>query len=450
MKPLVELEVEKLAPGGWGLARPAGGGTVLLPGFLPGEKVRVEPVGPSGGARRVRVLELLAASPDRAEPDCPLAGRCGGCGFLHVRPAAALALKARAALGDLADRAGLALELIPSPQPERYRARATFHLGRGAEGRWSPGFYDDRRHLVVVGDCRLLAPALTALLPPLADWAGRLPPEAGAELEIGLAAESPGPGRQIVISPPSPPPRPFGRRGGPAGRPPALPPALEPFLAGLAAEFERLDPAAALFARPFRGAAPRRLGPAGPDRLVAATWPRWNLALTAEPGGFTQVNPGLNRLMVEKILALAAPLAPGRALDLYSGLGNIAVPLLHSGFAVTAVEEAPESAAAARRNGRGRPGFTVVRGRSLEVTAELARRGQNFDLVVLDPPRAGARGLAPLVAALKPKLILYLACHPAVLDRDLPAFTSLGRPLKALIALDMFPRTSRLEALAAL
>ena len=209
-------------------------------------------------------------------------------------------------------------------------------------------------------------------------------------------------------------------------------------------------PDTALFARPTRSAPPRRLGPAGPDRLVTAAWPRWNLALTAEPGGFSQVNPALNILMVEKILALAAPLAPGRALDLYAGLGNLSLPLLFSGWEVTAVEESQAGAAAARRNGQGRAGFTVIRGRCLPAAAELARRGRTFDLVVLDPPRAGARDLAPLVAALKPRLTLYLACHPAVLHRDLPAFASLGLALQGLLALDMFPRTSRLEALAVL
>lgn len=148
MKLLFETEavlpVEKLVPGGLGLTRLAGE-VVLLAGALPGETLRVGVGGPVRGVRRGQILEVLDPSPLRVKPDCPAAGRCGGCDFLQAAPAAALGLKSRAALGDLADGLGLEIELVESPRREFYRTRAVAYLGQTVEGRWAAGFYDARR-----------------------------------------------------------------------------------------------------------------------------------------------------------------------------------------------------------------------------------------------------------------------------------------------------------------
>lgn len=478
MTPDLELTVEKLVPGGLGLARHEGE-VILLPEALPGETVTVSPGERRKGVRRGRVVSIANPSAWRTTPDCPWAARCGGCDFLHVQPEAALELKSRAALGDLAAKAGVALEMVESPLKERYRSRATLHLGRDEQGRVALGFMPPRGEesaaekagggltpgsVVEFDDCRLLAPELSALIPPLKQWAASLPPETPA-YDLSLMLGAAGSGLTIIFSPP--PLRPAGRGGGarpktpPAGRTADFRAALERLPRILAEHQSTLDRAAplqsapiAVFARARPGGPPVKISLRGPDRLTAAHWPRWNLTLSAAPGGFTQVNPAVNRLMVEKILSLAASLAgqggPREALDLYSGLGNIALPLMKSGFAVTAVEQAPESAAAARENARGLTGFTFIHDSSERAAAELARRGRAFDLIVLDPPRAGAPNLAPTLAALKPRMIIYLACHPAVLARDLPALASLGFGLRNLVALDMFPRTSHLEALAVL
>lgn len=442
----MKLTVEKLVSGGLGLARHEGE-ALLVPGALPGEEVLAEPEQAVRGVRRARVTEIVSASPFRVEPDCPLTGICGGCDFSHVRPSEALRLKAGAALGDLAEKLGLDLELVESPLTARYRARATVHLDRKDDGSLGVGFYDSRRRLVEFEDCLLLAPELNGLIEPLRRWASALPAEA-AGAEISLLKGEDGSGLAIHFSPP-PPPRTTGR--GPRTAPPELSPVLIRALAGLAEL--TAGPEAAIFARSGRFGRPRKISPGGSRSLPVALWPELGLTLRAAPGGFTQVNPAVNILMVRKILQFAAPLAAGKnaaAIDLYSGLGNIALPLLKTGFSVTAVEESPDGAAAARENGRGLTGLTVIAGRSETAVSQLARQGRRFNLAVLDPPRSGAAGLAPSLAALRPEMIIYVACHPAVLERDLPAFVSLGYAPRNLIALDMFPRTSHLESLAIL
>jgi|GEM_PF-292929 len=478
MKPCLELTVEKLVPGGLGLARHEGE-VILLPEALPGETVMVELGERRKGVRRGRVVSVAKPSVWRTRPDCPWAARCGGCDFQHVRPEAALELKSQAALGDLAEKAKVTLELVESPLWERYRGRATLHLGLGGQGRLSVGFMPPRaeeggvekardeptlRSVVEFDDCRLLAPELSGLIAPLRQWAGALAPDT-PPVDLSLMLGAVGSGLTIFFSPP--PFGPAGRKGGsrPKGPSPGqtasfraaldrLPPALADHQSTLGLEDPLRSAPIAVFARTRPGGPPVKISPGGPDRLTAAHWPQWNLTLSAAPGGFTQVNPAVNRLMVEKILSLAdltpSPGRPREALDLYSGLGNIALPLMKAGFAVTAVEQAPESAAAARENAKGLAGFTFINDLSERAAAELAHRGRAFDLIVMDPPRAGAPRLAPTVAALNPRMIIYLACHPAVLTRDLPALASLGFRLRNLIALDMFPRTSHLEALAVL
>ena len=446
---LMKLDIEKLASGGLGLAR-HDGEVLLLPGALPGEEVLAEPGGMVRGVRRARVREVISASPFRVEPDCPLARRCGGCDFRHVHPAEALRLKSEAALGELAEKAGINIELIESPLTNHYRNRATVHLDRRDDNAYGVGFYDSGRRLVEFEECLLLAPELNGLIEPLRRWASALPAECSGA-EIGLLKGEADSGLAVHFSP-LPMPRPAGR--GRRTDTPSLAPALLKALADLPpllADHGLTE--VVVFARSGGRGRPRKISTGGPQRLPVAVWPEFDLTLCADPGGFTQVNPAVNRLMVKKILELAAPLASGKApaaLDLYSGLGNIALPLLKSGFTVTAVEESPDGTAAARENGRGLSGLTVITGRSETTVDQLVRQGRRFDLAVLDPPRSGARDLAPALAALSPKMIIYVACHPAVLGRDLPAFASLGYDLLNLVALDMFPRTSHLEALAVL
>jgi len=473
----MKLRVEKLVAGGLGLAR-HNGEILLLPGTLPGEEVLAEPGELVRGVRRARVVEIMAASPVRVEPDCHLAGRCGGCDFLHVRPAEALRLKSEAALGELAHQAGIEIELIQSPLAAHYRGRATVHLDRRDDGVFGVGFYDHRRRLVEFDNCLLLAPELNGLMAPLRQWAAGLPAAADSA-EISLLKGEADSGLAVHFSP-----RPSLGQAGRGRRPQGsvLAPALLKVLGDLPPLLAaRGGPKVAVYARSGERGRPRKISPGGPQRLPVAVWPELGLTLCAAPGGFTQVNPAVNILMVKKILESAAPLAAGTkmwkqfgpssaepdepnhncggvkplrgtasALDLYSGLGNIALPLLKSGFAVTAVEESPDGAAAARENGRGLAGLTVIAERSETAAAQLARQGRRFSLVVLDPPRSGAKDLAPSVAALEPEMIIYVACHPAVLGRDLPAFASLGYGLRSLTTLDMFPRTSHLEALAVL
>ena len=433
----MEIEIESLISGAQGLGR-VGGQVVLCPGVLPGERVSItEPV-KTKGAFRSRLLEIVRPSAERQEIDCPHFLKCGGCDFLQLAPAKALPLKAQWALGGLAETFNLPINLLPSPQTKAYRQRVTLHLDRGQEG-LSLGFYDDKRRLVEFDHCYLFDEEILKLVHLIRSWAASLPPSlAGPEVHIlkGLAGE----GFLISFLPSSSDAQNFKKKKV------QLPTALfsqltllgrclnqEPGLsfglfAGSPGQLKKIDGAL--------------------SAVTCAQWPLLSLNIMAGPGAFTQVNPGLNQLLVSEILAEAKSLAPGSALDLYAGLGNIARPLAHHGFAVTAVESAPDALANFKKDSGEKVFF--IPGLVENVLSDLVKKGRRFDFVVLDPPRSGALNLASPLASLGAKKMIYVSCHPAMLLRDLAPLRSLGLRPQRLLALDMFPRTSHVELLVVL
>jgi tRNA/tmRNA/rRNA uracil-C5-methylase (TrmA/RlmC/RlmD family) len=93
----------------------------------------------------------------------------------------------------------------------------------------------------------------------------------------------------------------------------------------------------------------------------------------------------------------------------------------------------------------------TVRLRHADVAREassLARRGERFDLVVLDPPRAGAGRVIDDIAALAQRAVAYVSCDPVTLARDLRRLTGHGFVLDSVRAYDMFPHTHHVETVA--
>jgi 23S rRNA (uracil1939-C5)-methyltransferase len=168
--------------------------------------------------------------------------------------------------------------------------------------------------------------------------------------------------------------------------------------------------------------------------------------VAVQAGTFTQVNPEANRILVQTVLELAQPLEGRSVLDLYSGAGNLSLPLAEAGARVTAVEQsagaAADAAAAAER--RGLDAYRVLNERAESAARALSANGESFDLVVLDPPRSGARELMEPILALRPQSIVYVSCDPATLARDL-AELSRGYRVDRVQPIDMFPQTYHVE-----
>ncbi|MFN8189588.1 MAG: TRAM domain-containing protein [Nocardioidaceae bacterium] len=174
-------------------------------------------------------------------------------------------------------------------------------------------------------------------------------------------------------------------------------------------------------------------------------------AFSVAGDGFWQVHPGAPTALVEAVLAMLDPRPGEWVVDLYAGVG------LFSSFladrvgptgSVVAVEGDPVAALHARQNLETHPSARVL---AASVVEALGGLDGPVDAVVLDPPRQGARRevVEPIVA-LAPRAVVYVACDPAALARDVALFADGGYRLSALRAFDLFPMTHHVECVALL
>jgi tRNA/tmRNA/rRNA uracil-C5-methylase (TrmA/RlmC/RlmD family) len=176
--------------------------------------------------------------------------------------------------------------------------------------------------------------------------------------------------------------------------------------------------------------------------------------------GFWQVHPGAAQTLLDAVLEATKPLPGERAFDLYCGVGLFAAALalrVGSEGSVLGVEGDDRGCADARRNLHDLPQVSLAQGRVDRVLSGLARgeggesEADTADVVVLDPPRAGAgRQVMDAVCALDPRVIAYVACDPAALARDVAIAADNGYRLAALRAFDLFPMTHHVECVATL
>ena len=131
----VRVVIHAIANGGEGIGRAESGDTRVwfVEGGLPGDTVMVAPLQSKPRMLRGRALEVLVASPLRAAAPCPLAERCGGCGWQHVRPEAQAGLKAQI-VSDLLRKLGPTVTAVASPAALGYRRRARMHFEKRPGG----------------------------------------------------------------------------------------------------------------------------------------------------------------------------------------------------------------------------------------------------------------------------------------------------------------------------
>jgi tRNA/tmRNA/rRNA uracil-C5-methylase (TrmA/RlmC/RlmD family) len=416
----LELEVGPIAHGGACVARHEGR-VVFVRHTLPGERVRARVTEDAGGSFvRADALEVLRASPDRVERPCEQSGpgRCGGCDFQHVAVPAQRRLKAAVVREQLSRLAGIDLpvtvEALPGPG-ERDGLGWRTRMGYAVRPDGVVGLHEHRSDDVyALSHCPIAAPAVEELGVLTRRWPGL----ASVEVEAGAR------GRLVVLTP-------RGRRR------PDVPPLDDPMG----------DSVGVAVRDPGTGAVRRTALPHGVVEEV--TGRRFEVSA----GGFWQVHPSAGPVLVEAVLSGLAPRPGERVLDLYSGAGLFTAPLavaVGEHGRVWAVEADARACADAARNTAHLP---QVRVQTARVDAALldAPWAARPDLVVLDPPRAGA-GLAVTrrLAASGARAVAYVACDPASLARDVGEFRAQGWRVASLRAFDLFPMTAHVECVAVL
>ncbi len=399
------LEVENVAHGGHCVARHEGR-VVFVRHTLPGEKVVAEITDGTTTSRFLRAdaVEVLRASPHRVDPPCPWSGpgRCGGCDWQHVAVAHQRELKAAAVAEQLRRIAHIDRDVVVEKLPGaddglHWRTRVELAIDR--QGR--SGFRAHRSHrIVAVDDCLIAAEGIA----DTGVFDGSWPP--GVK---GVEAVAPSEGHPVMVTLP---------------------------------ELDEPPPVTELVRTERHGS--------------------HRFALGAR--SFWQVHPGAAATFVDHVMDELAP-APGeRVLDLYCGVGVFAAFLAQAVGAggehgvVVGVEGDERAAEDADANMAGDT-VRLVCGDVGEVLAspvvaeELGQAGgpADVDLVVLDPPRAGAgKEVMQRLALMSPRAIAYVACDPAALARDLSYAAELGYELDTLRAFDAFPMTHHVECIATL
>src|SRR5215467_13077905 len=160
-----EVEIERILPGGYGLAHSAGH-TVFVSLAVPGDRLRVRVERQQGNVLFAAIEEILVASPDRIEPPCPYFGRCGGCDFQQLSYEQQLAAKAEIIRDCLHRIARLEsvpeIVVTPSPRDWRYRLRAMWQIDQQQR---RIGYYErGSRRVCDVADCAVLVPELQSTL----------------------------------------------------------------------------------------------------------------------------------------------------------------------------------------------------------------------------------------------------------------------------------------------
>jgi 23S rRNA (uracil1939-C5)-methyltransferase len=424
----LRMQIVSLSHDGRGVAR-VDGKTVFVDGALPGETVQ------AARSRRHRrydeavLLEVVEAAPERVVPGCAHFGTCGGCALQHLEESRQLQAK-QAHVAEQFARLG-------QVEPERwleplrgptwgYRRRARLGVKDVVKkGRVLVGFRERAKPYVAdLGSCPVLAEPVGGMLGALAELVGtleirgRLP-----QFEVSVGERATALVARVLDEP------------GAADRN-----RLRAFAQARGIEFY--------------------LQPGGLDSVVPLDPPATPLSyrlaahdieITFQPTDFIQVNASINEQAVTLATELLEPAAGDTVLDLFCGLGNFSLPLARRAARVVGVEGDAGLIARARANavanGIGNAEFHLA-----DLAADpldLPWLPGTCQRILIDPPRAGAAGVLPLVARLRPRRIVYVSCHPASLARDAGTLVNEhGFRLVAAGVMDMFPHTAHVESIA--
>ncbi|MEU4313708.1 TRAM domain-containing protein [Nocardia sp. NPDC024068] len=459
---LLEVRLGPPGHGGFCVARYEGR-VVFVRHGLPGELVLARVTEDRGGAFcRADAVEIVEASPDRVPSACPVSGPGGAgcCDFAFATPAAQRGLKAMVVAEQLRRIAGIEREIEVEPisgsEGPGVGWRTRVRLVVDADGRAGVHRY---RSSEIVADLRCPQPVAGAL-----DGIAQRRWTPGADLVIAVDDEG---ARHIVeLAPPIAEPSPRddrsgrNRRRGPDGRPGGRP---------AAARGPRTTAGAGPGTGPdedgWRGADSQRRRTAarraaahtardewvieGSGRAVqTVAGRRWEVSAA----GFWQAHRGAAQCYSDLVAQWARPDTGAHAWDLYSGAGVFAARLAEQAGPAGSVL-AVESAAGAVADGNAAltdlPWLSLRGGRVERWAA--GRGGPRPQVVVLDPPRAGAgKPVVEAVTAAGPDRIVHIGCDPAAFARDLRLYLDAGYRLDALRAFDAFPATHHVECVALL
>lgn len=418
----VKLEIDGLSYGPYGIGR-VEGRVMMVPHTAPGDTIMAHVVEEKERFFIGEIAHILAPSPARRTPPCPYVGQCGGCSWQHLNYETQLKAKQQSvedALQRIGKLGGYDLrQIIPAADELHYRRRIRFQVGPGKE----LGFYAAASHdLVKIDGCLIAGQPLNVVIETLRRWARGTSTDI-EHLEIVTGDE---PHQTVVVVK-----------------------ATDDFI-------PRDEPACANLIGMVGGV--HGLIVAGRDWRKVWGEPRvtvslrGDLNLSVDADVFTQVNPAGNRRILDELLLAGDFHNSDRVLELFSGAGNFTLPIARQSKSVVAVDGHRASINNGKLNAQKNAIENIhwICAPVPRAVTDLKRRREQFTKIVLDPPRAGAKGLEGDLTALGAAKIIYVSCNPTTLARDLAALSKLGYKLGTVQPVDLFPQTFHVETVALL
>ena len=425
---------------GLGIAR-VNGAVVFVPHAVRGEEIDLRITKVMKTSCAGEIVKIHDPSPERMEPECPYAGKCGGCAYRHLTYPEELWAKRQRVQDALTRIGGLDLtveEILGAKNPEHYRNKSQYPVG--ADG--SIGFFQARTHKVVpIRRCLIQTEAADRTAQAVGEWMHRYKISAydettgkGLVRHVCVRVNRKGESLCCVVV-----------NGNKVPREPELAAyvtAAVPHTVGVLLNSNTRrgnvilgDKYRTLFGRNYLV-----------DTLCG-------LEFKLSMPSFYQVNRDQAEVLYGKALEFAGLTGNETVLDLYCGIGTITLCLAKAAKRVIGAEIVPPAIRDAKENALRNhiENAEFFCGDAADIAAKLESDGLRPDVVTVDPPR---KGLAPeviaSVAAMGPEKVVYVSCDPATLGRDVKIFREFGYEAKRAAAVDMFPGTAHVETVCLL
>jgi len=426
------LDITRLSHDGRGVGRDEQGKTVFVDGVLPGEKVSYIIKSKKRRFNEAQVLNILNPAPERVTPKCAHFLTCGGCAQQHISHKAQLEAKQQSLLEQLHHfgqvEARNVLEPLTGPT-WGYRTKARLGVKYVIKKeKVLVGFREKQKsYLADIDSCEVLHPKVGLLINELKTFIQSLEGyEVIAQIEVAVGDDQ------------------------------------------LALIFRNLEALSTndkqcLISFAQKHSFDLYLQASGPDSIVKIwpddgnerlfySLPEYNLKMAFYPTDFTQINPELNRKMIQQALNLLQLGPEDHVLDLFCGLGNFTLPMATIAAEVTGVEGSQAMVERGYENAKLN-NIANVKFYAADLMTDQSQAvwaHDKYSKVLLDPPRSGAIEILPLLAGkIKPEMILYVSCNPATLARDSGILTKeYGYKVEHVGIMDMFAHTMHVESMA--
>ncbi len=426
----VQVEIEALSAEGRGIAH-VEGRIVFIEQALPGETVLFKYTKLSKSIAEGRAIEVLQASPDRVQPKCKAFEMCGGCSLQHMSTAAQLELKQKTFLEHLEYIGKVTAENILPPLTGplwnyRHKARLGVRYVRKKE-RVMVGFRESNSAFITdTEQCEVLHPSVGFIFAELSDCIGRMQQkESIPQIEVAV-----GDNQTVLVF----------RHLEP------LPETDRVILRELAVQHDLV-----IY---LQAGSPDELEALHPLQSESLYYelPKHDVRIEFQPSDFTQINPEINRAMLDRSIELLQLNENDQVLDLFCGLGNFSLPMARRCAQLTAVEGSEVMVKKARDNAAKNNIENVEFYMADLYSDDIASAPwlkKKYNKILLDPPRSGADAVLRYLGEMGAERIVYVSCHPATLARDAGVLVNeLGYRLADAGIMDMFPHTKHVESIA--